>query len=274
MFKRIFISYIIALPIVLAALLLTGVSTFADDTVSGIPSPFPSEQQFSDHKDNSGTDLNYCGDPIKLYGSVNNNTASVSNYSTNPDCEYSATLAIYNIPNTPVFNSDGSVKDADVEDQIFINSNTVAVSGTAKNISISVDDTYNGSSCWRQADLIPNYSNITPTPLVPPKYTNLLASQVYNVCTTPTPSATPSATEIPTPGPTATPTPGSSNNNSTSGSGSSGGSSGSSSNSTPQQVAAATAVLASTGNALSIYAIVLGGAISLISGMVLRKAGK
>jgi len=86
-----------------------------------------------------------------------------------------------------------------------------------------------------------------------------LAKNTEYTCATctPTPTVTPAATPTvtTTPGPTATPTPGSStttNNNTTN----------------------VLGALASTGNAFTIYASILAGAVSLILGMTLKKFSK
>lgn len=90
-------------------------------------------------------------------------------------------------------------------------------------------------------------ASCTPTPTATP---------TPSVTQTPTPTVTGTVTPTSTPGPTATPTPGPT--------------------ATPTPVPAAQAAmgLASTGNAIFVYAVILIGGASLILGMILKKFSK
>jgi hypothetical protein len=102
----------------------------------------------------------------------------------------------------------------------------------------------------------------TPTETITPSVTETPAPSEIE---TPTPTATDTPAPTETPGPTATPTPGSSNSTSSS----------EAPTPTPAPASNSTAVtLASTGNSFFIYAVVLTGAASLISGMILKKLSK
>lgn len=218
---------------------------------------------------------NNCNASQDLDKSLEKNHATVTNFSTN-SCEYEVTLALY----------DSTLQGA-LEDQVYINHVTKTVK-PGETVDFLVEDT--GKACYKQSDLFLG-SEIKK----PPYYENNLASNVYEVpCETPTvtPEFTPTPTEVittetptpteiinsgtpiptesitptetPTPvpptetpgqGPTSTPGPGSSS---------------SSSSSSPAPAVAA-ASLASTGDATLIYIIVLAGAISLISGLIMKK---
>jgi hypothetical protein len=215
-----------------------------------------------------------CNASVDLQGHVSGNSAQATNYSTNPSCTYDATLAVYDSPKTPE-------TEGWIEAQTLIGSKTVSVPA-GQTVDITVEGT--GSSCWNQADLIRGKDVLTP-----PTYSNAVAVDVYAVSCgsqisetpTPTPSCTPSVTETPTPTGetptpgqenTPTPTPGSSGGSSSSSNNSS--NSSSSNNSGGGSSSPSVTTLASTGNASSIYLIVLFGAAFLISGMVLKRFSK
>jgi hypothetical protein len=195
-----------------------------------------------------------------LQGTVHQNHASVTNYSTNPSCSYDATLAIYDSPQEP--NTFGWI-DA----QTLIDSQSVHVNA-GQTVEITVSGT--GASCWNQSDLVR-----TNEAWEKPYYTDAMATDVYKVGSCggniPTPTVTPESTCTPTPtltptvtptaGPTNTPTPGPS--------------------ATPTPGPAATPTptervlgLAYTGNSLLIYGLVLIGGVSLILGLVFKKFSK
>ena len=232
------------------------------------PTVIPSQTPSTNPTNIPSGDYSDCGGLWISADSVAGNTATVTNYATTPNgaCQYQAMLALYDSPTggdqfAPNF----------LEAQKLINYTVIPVpEGATKTITVSGT----GTSCWEQADVIFGYNSEVLTPLTPPYYSNRPAA-VFNICITPTPSVVPSSTPTATltPGPTATPTPGSSsgssNGSSNSGSGSGGGSN-SSSNNSPQPMVQA---MAFTGNALMTYAVILTGAASLISGMILRKIG-
>jgi hypothetical protein len=253
MFKKIFLSIIISLPVVLTTFLSVQAVSYAHENAT---------------EGRSSTDE--CNIDVDLQGSVSGNHATVRNWSLNPVCEYQATLAVYDSPKDP--DTDGWI-----EAQTLIGSKTVPVSQGAT-VDIIVEG--EGSSCWKQSDLVRGSEVKTP-----PYYSNAMAVNVYqspSCIATPTPSeattetptpeltATPTVTETPAPTATPTPTSGSSeSSNTSSGSSSnSNASSSSNSNNTPQP---AVQTLAYTGNTFMIYFVILAGAASIISGMVLRK---
>lgn len=208
----------------------------------------------------AGQDYNVSNQECKieadLQGSVSQNSASVTNYSQNPNCEYEATLALYNSPQQP-----GSPRWIDA--QTLIGSKTVLVkAGETVNITVEGDS----DGCWIQADLIRGRHVLEP-----PVYVNAMAVDVYSqecegqvdsitsVMPSPTPTCTPTPTNIPTPtttpGATNTPTPDPTNTP------------------TPAvgKVQAAEATFAGTGNSALIYSVVLAGAASIIIGLILKR---
>jgi len=205
----------------------------------------------------------YAGDECVAYRdldkSIDKNTAVVKNNSSS--CEYELTLALYDSPQAPDTNGW-------IEAQTFIGSDTKRVI-PGETVNFFVED--KGVACYRQADLFEG-SNVK----TPPIYENNLATAVYaNNATCVTPPVTPTPTNTPTPtqtstptptstpGPTSTPTPGPTNTP------------------TPGPTATPTpgkgevlGTMAGTGNTSFIYAIILAGAVSLISGLILRKFNK
>jgi hypothetical protein len=197
-----------------------------------------------------------CDALTDLQGSVSQNQASVTNYSTNPHCVYEATLAVYDSPKEP--DTYGWI-----EAQTLIGSKTVKVAA-GETVSITVEG--DGPSCVRQSDLIRGSEVFTP-----PTYRMAMATDVYRTgnCSGPTPTCTltptptPTVTETPTPTPTGTLTPTPTNTP------------GPTATPTPAPaVAAASTKLASTGNMVFVYGVILVGILSLIAGMVLRKFSK
>lgn len=202
-----------------------------------------------------------CSAVIELDKSIDRNRATVKNNSSS--CEFVVTLALYDSPQEP--ETIGWILA-----QTLIGYDTETVK-PGETVDFFVED--KGKTCMRQADLFVGSKVLTP-----PIYVNNLGTDIFRnegTCVTPTvintptptptntptptqtptPTATstptstptPEATNTPTPGPTASPTPGPS---------------------TTQ------AVLASTGNTSFIYAVIISGAVSLISGLILRKFGK
>ncbi len=199
-----------------------------------------------------------CNIDVDLQGSVDKNRAAVTNYSKNPACAYEATLAIYDVPQE--FNSPRWI-----DSQTLIGSKTVMV---APDSTIEIEVSDSSQSCRLQSDLIrgkdilqpPFYAYamdtdlytkencgtvLTPTPTPAPTST-----PAPTPTPTPTNTPTPEPTNTPTPGPTATPTP------------------------VKGEVAGAQATLAGTGNTVFIYSVIIAGAISLISGLILKKFSK
>ena len=209
--------------------------------------------QFSATKIIAGSEN--CNAARDLNKGIDRNTAWVLNEQSN--CEYEITFALYDAPKKP---ETGGWVDV----QTLIGSVTKKVVPYEK-VYFSLED--NGKACNRQADLFEGDNVLTP-----PYYYNNLATSVYGVgncgvTPTPTPTSTPDPTATPTPGPTNTPgptsTPGPAN--------------------TPAPGPAATptsatssvpGVFAGTGNTGFIYVLIILGAISLISGMVLAKVRK
>ncbi len=186
-----------------------------------------------------------CDAVLDLDKSIDKNKATVKNNSAS--CDHEVTLALYDSPqNKDTFGW--------IEAQIFLGSDTKIVK-SGETVNFFVEDI--GVTCLRQADLFKGREI-----KIPPIYVNNLETAVYDVpCATPTIINTPTPTNIPTP--TQTPTPGPT------------------STPTPEPTATPTpgesisqVVLASTGNISFIYAIILAGAISLVAGMILRKASK
>lgn len=196
-----------------------------------------------------------CNAEVELQGTVTRNHATVTNYSAH--CSYDATFAIYDSPQEP-----DTYRWIDM--QTLIASKTVNVK-PGETVEITVEG--KGPSCLNQSDLVRESKAWEK-----PYYRNAMDTDVYKVGScggaTPTPTCTPSVTQTPTPtptgtltptptttpGPTATPTPGQ--------------------GATPTPTSAVAGALASTGNLGFIYLLVAAGAISLISGMVLRKFSK
>lgn len=226
------------------------------------------------------TSENACNIDVDLQGTLDNNHGKVTNYSKNESCSYEATLAIYDVPLEP-----GTPRWIDT--QSLINSETVTVK-PGETIDISVDG--EGPSCRTQADLIRGGQEQVSTP---PFYANAMDVKVYTTGTcgeielTPTsiPTSTPvptctltptpnSPTATPTQSPTNTPAPGQSNSSSSSSSSSSSNSSNNSNNSSGTQTGIVQPALASTGNSAFIFAVVIAGAVSLISGLILKKLSK
>ncbi len=190
---------------------------------------------------------------VDLQGQLlDKNNATVTNFSKNKACEYDATLVKYEAPqeeNSPSF----------IDSQVYITHKTVKVaSGKTETISLEGDS----NSCRVQTDLIRGNRYLEEKPY----YAYAMDAKVYTVkdcgevvvTPTPTPTATTGPTSTPTPGPTSTPGPGPT--------------------ATPAlvtgQVGGAHESLASTGNAAFIYSVIIAGAISLISGLVLKKLSK
>ncbi len=182
-----------------------------------------------------------------LQGTVSRNHAKVTNYSNH--CDYKATLVIYDSP-----------KKQDeygwLEAQTKIGSKTVNVEA-GKTVEFSVD--VDGPSCLNQSDLIRGGEDQI---MNPPYYRMAMDADVYSddSCeqkTTPTPTPTATVTPTPTNGPTATPTPGSST----------------SATATPTSQPGVSG-FAGTGNSLMIYLLILSGAASLVTGMVLKRFSK
>ncbi len=234
--KGLFLT-IITLPILIFALLASFVPVFAHGTTQ-------------------------CSASRDLDKSINHNTATVENKSL-AGCSYTVTLALYDSPDAP--NTQGWI-----ESQSLIGSVTKTLNPGDKMVFYVKDS---GQACFRQADLFEG-SKVLSTP----NYTDNLATDVYSrscgvVTPTPTPcltntptptvTPTPTPTNTPTPGPTATPTPGPTSTPTP----------GPTATPTPVQGTVAS-TLASTGNAAIIFAVIIAGAISLISGLILKKLGK
>lgn len=204
---------------------------------------FSSTQIFAVNQDcNAARDLNK---------GIDKNTAWVFNDQSL--CEYEITFALYDAPKKPE-------TSGWIDAQILIGSVTKKVYPGEK-VYFTVEDS--GKACNRQADLFEG-SNV----LTPPYYYNNLATSVYGVgnCgVTPTPTVTPTSTPTATPTPTNTPaptvTPGATNTPTPG------------ATNTPTPVKEVLGGLAGTGNSGFIYLVILLGATSLISGMVLRKFG-
>lgn len=201
-----------------------------------------------------------CNIDQDLQGTLNKNHAVVTNYSTNSTCIYKATLALYDVPLAP-----GTPRWIDT--QTLLKSQTVTVD-PGKTVEVAVDAM--GPSCRVQTDLIRGEDLLEP-----PFYANAMDVAVYEIAcaggevtppATPTPT-TPVVTNAPTPAPTSTPTPGPT---STPGPGPTGTPTPQSSNSQ----SSVKGVLALTGNAAFIYALILSGAASLILGLILKKFSK
>lgn len=198
-----------------------------------------------------------CSAVLDLDKTISNNQATVKNNSDS--CEYLITLALYDSPQAPDTNGW-------IEAQTFIGSDSETVK-PGETVNFLVEDT--GKSCFRQADLFEGNNIKTP-----PIYVNNLATAVYasNVTcvtppvtptNTPTPTQTPTPTPTNTPGPTETPTPGPTNTPTP----------GPTSTPTPGK-GEVLGTMAGTGNTGFIYAVILAGAVSLISGLILRKFNK
>lgn len=203
----------------------------------------------------------YAGDECVAYRdldkSIDGNTATVKNNSST--CEYELTLALYDSP---------QAQDTIgwIEAQVFIGKDTKTVL-PGETVNFFVEDA--GKECLRQVDLFQGHEIKQP-----PHYVNNLGTAVYDVpcvtpTVTPTPTNTPTPTQTPTPtptntpGPTETPTPGPTNTPTP----------GPTSTPTPGK-GEVLGTMAGTGNTSFIYAIILAGAVSLISGLILRKFGK
>lgn len=189
---------------------------------------------------------------------IGDNRFEVINNSSS--CGYTLTLALYDSPQVPESNGW-------VEAQKLIGSDTQTIK-PGETVEFFVKDA--GKECFRQADLFEG-----SVALEVPLYISNLETSVYEVsCITPavtnaltptptltptpsptiipTPTSGPAPTNTPAPGPTSTPAPGPT--------------------STPTP--AKGEVLALTGNTASIYAVIIAGAISLISGLILKKVSK
>ena len=192
-----------------------------------------------------------CNASRDLNKEINKNTAWVLNEQSL--CEYEITFALYDSPKQPE-------TSGWIDAQTLIGSVTKKV-GPGEKVYFKIEDS--GKACGRQADLFEG-SNVLKSPY----YYNNLATSVYaieNCGTVPTPTPTTSLTNTPTPTPTSTPgltsTPGPTNTP-TSGPAA-----------TPTPVKSILGGFAPTGNTGFIYVIILLGATSLISGMILKKFG-
>jgi hypothetical protein len=233
----------ITLPI-LTIICLTVVSSFAAKAET---------KQSDEFYDNCDIDTD-------LHGTLNQNHGTVVNSSNNPICEHKATLALYDAPL-----EEGSPRWIEV--QTLINYKTVTVK-PGQTVEIVVDGV--GPSCRIQSDLIRGDKLVQP-----PYYTNAMDAKVYTVkceivtpdkTPTPAPISTPTNTPAPgqskaptsTPGPAATSTP----------------VPGQPTTSTSSTSDSSKNILALTGNSAFIYAVILAGSTSLISGLILKKLSK
>lgn len=109
---------------------------------------------------------NECDAEKDLQGTVTKNVATVTNHSTNEQCAYDATLAVYDSPKEPE-------TTGWIEAQTLIGSKTVNVKA-GETVTFKVEGT--GPSCWNQSDLIRGTGVVTP-----PVYRTAMDTDVYKV---------------------------------------------------------------------------------------------